>query len=263
MNLRSELIDSIHFSYRDERYPKLTRQEMERYVQSASFLEDTLLLSRTGILIIEYKTWTYQYCSANATDIVGYTAEEILEKGPALLLALIHLEDLKLQRIIHPMMNDYFRSIPPQDKARYRFCFTSRATRPDGKEIMILQNNIFIKWDEQGKPVAKLILLTDISDYKQDNHIVFYSTRIGDDGMNSVEMQRTFTPRHDIRISPRELELLKLVNKGYRSRDIALHFGISEETVKNTRKRVMQKLGCRNQAQMVKLASLYGMLQTG
>lgn len=258
MSLRLELIKSIHSSYTDESYPELTEPEMERYLSSVRFLEDSLLLSKTGFLLIEYKNWSYVHCS-NSLEIMGYAPDEIMRKGPAFLLSAVNLDDLKPQRIIHPMMTNYFQGLADEEKSGHKFCFTMRFRRGDGKEIMLLQNNIFVKWDEQGKPVAKLIFFTDISDYKEDTHIVFYRSRINNEGRNRIEEQRCFTPGHSITLSPRQLEVLHLMAQGLRSRDVAKALGLREETIKNVRKNIRHKLGCVNQAQMVKLAALYGL----
>lgn len=258
MSLRHELIKSIYSSYTDDRYPELTEQEMERYVSSVRFLEDSLLLSKTGYLLIEYKNWNYVHCS-NSQEVLGYSSDEILRKGPALLLSCVHLDDLRPQRVIHPMINDYFQALPEEEKSGHKFCFTMRFRRGDGREIKLLQNNIFVKWDEHGKPVAKLIFFTDISDYKEDDHVVFYSSRIGCDGKNRIEMQRCFTPGHTVELSPRQLALLHLVERGLHSDEIARELKLTQDTVKNMRKTIMRKLGCANQAQMIKLASLYGL----
>lgn len=260
MSLRSELIQSIHSSYIDKGYPELTQQELEHYLNSVRFLRDSLLLSKTGFLLIEYKSWNYVHCS-NSMEIAGFSPDEILKKGPAFLLSRINLHDLQPQKIIHPMITDYFTALPEKEKSGHKFCFTFRFRRADDKEIMILQNNIFVKWDEQGKPVAKLIFFTDISDYKKDSHIVFYSSRIDQEGRNRVQIQRSFTPGHPVKLSPRQLEVVRLIEQGLHSHEIADTLRLSEETVRNMRKTIFHKLGCVNQAQMVKLASLYGLLR--
>lgn len=260
LSLKSKLINNIQFTYRDDSYPELTLKEVEEYVRCVDFLEDTLYLSKTGILIIEYKNWNYLYCSPNVREILGYTARQVLENGPGFLLTSVHADDLKVQKTIHKMMNDYFQYIPDRNKNEYKFCFTSRHIRPDGRQITILQNDIFIKWDPQGKPMAKMILFTDISDYKKDDNIVFYITRMNGLGVKKIALQQAFTPGHSIRMSKRELQVMNHIREGHSSKYIADELNLSEHTIKKVRQNILQKLGCENQAQMVKLSSMYGLI---
>ena len=62
-------------------------------------------------------------------------------------------------------------------------------------------------------------------------------------------------------ISPREVEVLRLVAEGNRNRDIAERLFISEETVKVHLKRIMGKLGASDRTQAVTIATRRGIIQ--
>jgi DNA-binding CsgD family transcriptional regulator len=262
LRLKSKLINNLRLVYTNDRYPHITSKEVETYVRSSDLLSDALQLDKTGIIIIDYKTWKYIYCSSNIEQLFGSPVNDLLESGPDLALQKIHQDDLRTQQTIHPMMIDYFRSVPDEYKNRYKFCFTYRYRRADGHNLMILQNNIFIKWDKLGNPIAKLILFTDISDYKKDDRVVFYISRINGEGISEVLLQRSFAGDQSVQMGTRELEIIDLIQRGNSSAEIAEHCELSELTVKNIRKVIMKKLGCRNQAHMVRLASLYGLIQS-
>jgi DNA-binding CsgD family transcriptional regulator len=51
-------------------------------------------------------------------------------------------------------------------------------------------------------------------------------------------------------LTPRELEVARLVATGRDNREIAIHLGIARETVKQTLRRVYQRLGVRTRAEM-------------
>jgi hypothetical protein len=86
-------------------------------------------------------------------------------------------------------MLEFFDSIPNDDKSKYKFSFTSRFFHSNGEQMMMLQNNFFLKWNESGKPLIKLFTITDITSYKEDSTAVFYVTRLNDDGTNEVVLQ--------------------------------------------------------------------------
>ena len=51
-------------------------------------------------------------------------------------------------------------------------------------------------------------------------------------------------------LTRRELEVARLVGLGRDNREIALHLGVARETVKQTLRRVYQRLGVRTRAEM-------------
>ena len=55
----------------------------------------------------------------------------------------------------------------------------------------------------------------------------------------------------DIKLSPRENEILQLLSNGYNSREIADKLFISEFTVQTHRKNMLRKMGFRNFYQML------------
>lgn len=63
-------------------------------------------------------------------------------------------------------------------------------------------------------------------------------------------------------LSEREIEVLRLLAKGHRSREIAGILGISDKTVETYRGRIMLKLGVSNLADLVKFAIRTGITST-
>ena len=61
------------------------------------------------------------------------------------------------------------------------------------------------------------------------------------------------------RISPRELEVLKLLLQGCRNKTVAFELGISERTVEEHRSRMMRRLGLRSFAELIRLAVQMGL----
>ncbi|MCU1332137.1 MAG: transcriptional regulator, LuxR family [Candidatus Angelobacter sp.] len=66
--------------------------------------------------------------------------------------------------------------------------------------------------------------------------------------------------REDLRITPRELEILELIAKGMSNREIAAKLYVSENTVKTHSSRVFDKLGARRRTQAVQMGKEFGLL---
>lgn len=253
------LINNIALAYKNENPPVLRREEIEQYIESATFFEDVLKFDKTCIFVIEYGTWSYLYCSSNLKDIIGYGAEEALAYGPKFTLSHVHTEDLLIQEKAHQLSVEIFTKLPPSEKGRYKFAFTFRHRNPDGKEITLLQNNIFLKWNKQGRPLVKLALLTDISAYKEHKEIVFFVSRLNAYGKNELVFQKNLSGQGRI-LSCRELEIVSLIAADQSTEQIGRELGISVNTVKNHRKAIMKKMGCKNSSQVISLARIYSLI---
>lgn len=74
--------------------------------------------------------------------------------------------------------------------------------------------------------------------------------------------KKGFTPKEsDIKITERELEVLKLICLGYSNSEIAKELNISDRTVEGHRANLLNKTGCRNTASLAIFAVKFGFFQ--
>lgn len=66
--------------------------------------------------------------------------------------------------------------------------------------------------------------------------------------------------REELRITPRELEILNLIAQGMSNREIAGRLFVSENTVKTHSSRVFEKLGAKRRTQAVQMGKELGLL---
>jgi len=66
--------------------------------------------------------------------------------------------------------------------------------------------------------------------------------------------------REELRITPRELEILELIGQGLSNREIATKLYVSENTVKTHSSRVFDKLGAKRRTQAVQFGKEFGLL---
>jgi two-component system response regulator NreC len=64
-------------------------------------------------------------------------------------------------------------------------------------------------------------------------------------------------------LSPREWQILELLAQGYTNREIAESLPISVKTVETHRARIVEKLGLRSRAELVRFALELGLLAPG
>jgi DNA-binding CsgD family transcriptional regulator len=245
-------------SYRNDSDSVITPSEVSQYIQSIKFLEDILNFSKTCFFIVEYTNISYLYCSPNVSDMLGHTADDYMKGGPLFSLAKVSIEDLALHKLAHERIIKEFTRTPEEEKSKTKFSFTLRLENKDGQVRQILQNNFFLKWSEDGKPLLKLFTLTDITAYKKTSDFIFFTSRLLDDGTQQMLTQENLSSRTSLTLSARELEVLKLAAKGHSNKAISAMTSLNENTVKNHKKNITKKLGTKNLAEAISLAAYYG-----
>lgn len=76
--------------------------------------------------------------------------------------------------------------------------------------------------------------------------------------MNALKVERSHLL--NIRFSPRELEVLKLVVEGYSNREIAIALHLSPNTVKTHVRAILNKLGVNHRIQIAILALRHNLI---
>jgi DNA-binding NarL/FixJ family response regulator len=79
-------------------------------------------------------------------------------------------------------------------------------------------------------------------------------------GQTVEAVQRALEVRQPLaRLSPRQIEVLRLITEGLTSREIASRLSLSEKTVETHRSAVAQRLGIRDVAGLVRYAARVGL----
>lgn len=240
----------------------ISQEELRNYIDSVSFFHDVLHFSRTVILIVEYQTMNYLFCSSNSREIMGLSPEEVMQKGPPFVLSMGHPQHVSAYNNFLPQTLTFFSALPPEQRSRHKFSFTISLRKNQGKTTSFLQHNYFLKWSETGKPLIKLIALTDITEYRKNNDdVLFFITRSSDNGRNEIISHRIFSKQQHDKFTEREVEVLGLFSAGHSPAQISSLLKISEHTIKNYKKNIIKKMASRNMAQAISLARLYGFIR--
>jgi PAS domain S-box-containing protein len=113
-----------------------------------------------------------------------------------------------------------------------------------------------VNYKKCGTPFRNAVLVAPIFDEDDDQLCYFLGSQIeineGDQSIGDVRHQRAVESLKQL--SPRQLEVARLVAQGLLNKQIAEHLDISEKTVKMHRGLVMKKLGLSTQADLIRLA---------
>ena len=199
----------------------------------------------------------YLFMSKNVADYTGYSADEFLYKGPFFTLSLIHPEDrtVLLQQVQRTQIK-FINDLQEEDYKNYRFSYTYRFKRADGEYIQILQQESVCHAAGSNHPLSIVGNASDITFLKKDPHICLSIAKIGT-GLSKV--MHAIPPLSGV-LSGREAEVLKLIIAGKNTNQIGETLKISPNTVKNHRRRMIEKTEACNMAEVIRIAYSEGLL---
>lgn len=112
-----------------------------------------------------------------------------------------------------------------------------------------------LNYKKDGTPFRNAVLVAPIFD-EAGEIAYFHGSQVElDDTSDSPQLLRRIRASELVQgLSPRQLEVLRLVAAGKRNKQIAWELGLSEKTVKMHRGLAMEKLGAQSSADMIRLA---------
>lgn len=191
-----------------------------------------------------------EFVSPEMTSILGYQPSEFtIEK----ILSIIHPDDLPYFIDFENTVIDFKMKLPPDKVMKYKTRYNYRIKKNNGEYIHILQQSTTIQTDEEGAILRNFAINTDISHLRRKSDTKMTLSFIGLEGEPSfidVDHQRKFIEASCI-LTPREMEIVKLIANNQSSQEIANKLKISTETVSTHRKNINNKTGTKNALELV------------
>lgn len=114
-----------------------------------------------------------------------------------------------------------------------------------------------LNYKKDGTPFRNAVLVAPVFDPNGDDDLIYFLGSQVElaEGDNGPSLTRRVRAAEAVRnLSKRQFEVLSLVAKGLRNKQIAYQLGLAEKTVKMHRGITMERLGVRTAADMIRLA---------
>lgn len=190
------------------------------------------------------------WVSDSICQILGYKPEEF---NIDFLLDHLHPDDVLTFARFEEYVVQFKKTLSPEKLLKYKTRYQLRIRHANGTYIPILHQSITIQLDENGNILRNLIIHTDLSNFVDAEHLKSTLSFIGLEGEPSfhhLQNNLALTNQNEI-FSTREKEILRLVAEGYTSEQIAEKLNRSIFTIRNHRKNILQKSGCRNVSELL------------
>lgn len=238
---------------------QLQTEGLERILDINKLTHAVFNHSIPWIYLLDYTSCKYLLISKSMKIMLGYDPDYFLKGGLPQVLENYEAKHLELfNEEIFPDRLGILKKIPPAEHANYIFSYNFQYKTKKGQYINLLQRNCFVKSDERGNPLLSFGVITNVNHYKTENPVIQIVEKINPrefiDGPETVLKKAYYLHQEDRLFTKREKELLLWMADGYTSKEIAGKLFISEYTVINHRRNMMEKTNTRNVTELISYA---------
>jgi DNA-binding CsgD family transcriptional regulator len=245
-----------------ERYqqskPGTSLEEYEFLLNRNPLLEKIFIGADCAVAIFDASQTNYLYISYKLEQLLGYAASVYHQGGLCFTLSKIHPDDVMSLLGILEKEISYIADLVPAQRLEYRSSYDYRIQKSNGNYIRVLQRNLVLNLDTADNMLHVLVVLTDITHLKKDHTKILHIINKQDTGfayLYNLTDQRIIK---DTFLSKREKEILKLLGKGYSSKEVADELFISIHTVETHRRNMLEKTNIKDTSCLVHFAILAG-----
>ncbi len=221
---------------------------------------DIILNAGPSLTIIsDLRLSKYVYVTKNCEYMLGYTAEEFLQKGMDFGISLIHPEDIDDYNEAIKFVWDFLLSLPPVKRKYYKTSADYRLRTKTGLYKRVLQQNTALQTDKAGNILLMLMVFTDISHVKKESGVSAAIISTENEGYLVWDAKDTQL-KNQVAFSKRERQLIKMLAEGFSTKQIAESLSLSEYTVSTHRRNMLDKTKLPNSRALVSYAINHGML---
>ena len=211
------------------------------------YVKNTNVLPKQAYFIVKIPENEIIYASPEFEKLTGYVSKEI---NFNLLHSTIHPND---EEMYFRNVNYLFKYINRGKKFLKNGVIRTnyRMQKKNGEYISLLKEITIIKFDEKSeKATHGKILLTDISNFKQDSRI---SIEIITEDSYEKKLTSDDVDCKFHNLTRRENQIVKLLKQNKISAEIAKSLSISKTTVDTHRRNIIKKLGISNSKELMYL----------
>ncbi len=213
-------------------------------------------LSNSGIHVFDLCQRQIVFYSSNFGRLLGYSPVDYEHLGQQFFAEKFHPEDQLKLSMLGVSALKLFNSFSSEHKLTHKLIEEYRMMNSEGKYVRLIEQYQVLELDNKGQ-IWLMMGVVDVSP-NQEEYMGTKSQMLNFKTGQIVPLEPS--PKPELELTKRELEILKLVKEGYLSKEISNKLSISLHTVNTHRQRLLAKLGANNSLEALSFAAKYGLL---
>jgi DNA-binding CsgD family transcriptional regulator len=211
--------------------------------------------------IVDFYDMKIKYMSPMVREIHGLDPEiasfqDILDQ--------IHPDDLAFVAKAEAAVWDIlYNTLGSERNKKYKMSYCFRFRTSDGSYQLFNHQSLIITTDENGGLAKSLNIHTNISHLtSQNNYQVSAIGMLGEPSYLNIKINEDAILPQPTKplFSKREVEIIRLMSEGYTNISMADKLFIAHNTIKNHRKNILHKAGCKNLGQLITKCMTEGLI---
>jgi len=209
-------------------------------------------ISQSCLFTVDVFKGRYDFASSGFSDLFGYKSEWInsIEKNGNFLEDMVHPDDLETLKRMQIDHSHFIYSLETKYRNDYSNTYNFRMRNAQKQYLNVISRQRVVEQDVNGKA---WIILGEVN-ISPDQRPLGDVQKITVNLKTGKIIHSEDKLDNDTSLSKREIEILKLVRKGYLSKEIADKLYISLNTVNNHRKNILRKLQVSNSMEAINTA---------
>ena len=240
-----------------------SEKSTEKYLQEMGFFNKDTTYLNAVYGIMDMSNLSFKYI-VNTDVALGIPVENFMQKGFSQFLGSMVPDSKNVSSIptLFKFMTDSIREAPANIKTDFiAYGFGMKHVRPSGQPFHTMVQIFGLEFNEIGIPTLCFIVDQDI-----EHLIKSTDNYLGRLSFNGGKFVTTFSSKDPIMkkqdiFTDREVEVLKLLLKGFESKQIATKLFISSNTVDNHRKNMIRKVDARDTTALIQISKQLGILK--
>jgi len=201
------------------------------------------------IYILDLFLSNFFFISQRYLDLLSYTSNEQVNFD--FFFNALHPDDYYINIDGPAKFMDYLEDLSIDEKYHFKLLSDYRLRVSSGEYIRVTEQITLLETDKKGKPWM-ILAICDLSvdqDLKRNSGAILINSINGEVIFQLGNCNSLFPSNI---LTKRELVVLKLIAKGYLSKQIAYKLGLSINTINNHRRNILEKTGCSNTFEAMK-----------
>lgn len=177
------------------------------------------------------------------------------------IIRLIHPDDRILVFRLKKKVANFLFNYPKLEPFEHVFTLDYRMRKADGSYVRILNQSAVLQVDKDGKIYSIISVCSDIEHLKKGNKPCWRALGPGTEQIDPEIIEETpLLVENEIEMTNREIEILKMLTHGFKSKDIAQKLFISKNTVDTHRRKMLKKAKVHNSTELIHWGIMKGLV---
>ena len=224
-------------------------------------LETILNINKSYIHIMDLASMNFAYVSDSIQNILGYSLATWKNASATIVMDIFHPEEVEIGNKILGIINQHALQQNREQRPTFRYTTNFRMKHADGRYIKLLNQLVFLASTDKGAPHMMFSFATEISQLPQvDGSICIISHYDNSSEQYETIYSSIFDNTGKEVLSSRECDILILISNGLSNKKIAEKLDISEYTVNDHRKNMLEKTNTSNICELFAFAIKRGII---